>query len=112
MEECVANWIMAVLTLVIAFFTFLVWKVYERIAWLTGAIESHSDIMLRIEAKRGISSQPIKLIAWDPTIEAPPINRQHGDEIDITTIYVNLPLSQRKNKPTWWKRVRAALQFP
>ena len=48
MEGCVTDWIMAVLTLIIAFFTFLVWKVYDRIAWLTGAMGSHSEIMLRI----------------------------------------------------------------
>lgn len=99
------DWIIIVLTLVIAFFTYLVWKVYERIAWLTGAMESHSDIMLRIEAKRGVNGQPIKLVAWDPTIEAPPVKREHGEEINLNTIYVYLPLNQRKNKPTWWKRV-------
>ena len=107
-----ANWIMVVLTIVIAFFTYLVWKVYERIAWLTGAMETHSEIMLRIEAKRGINGQPIKLVAWDPTIEAPPIKREHGQEIDVNTIYVYLPLGQRKNKPMWWKRVKELLRFP
>lgn len=93
-----ASWLMVVLTLVIAFFTYLVWKVYDRIAWLTGALESHSEIMLRIEAKRGVNSQPIKLVAWDPTIESPPVKREHGQEIDVNTIYVYLPLSQRMNK--------------
>ena len=112
MEECVANWIMAFLTLIIAFFTYLVWKVYERIAWLTGAMETHSDIIMRIEAKKGINGNPIKLIAWDPTIAPPPIKRKHGEEIDVNTIYVYLPLSQRKNKPTWWQRARELLRFP
>ena len=102
---------MVVLTLVIAFFTYLVWKVYDRIAWLTGAMETHSEIMLRIEAKRGINGQPIKLVAWDPTIEAPPIKREHGQEIDVNTIYVYLPLGQRKNKPTWRERVKELLRF-
>lgn len=60
--------IMIVLTLVIAFFTYLVWKVYERIAWLTGAMESHSELMLRIEAKRGIEGQPIEILQWDPIV--------------------------------------------
>lgn len=106
------NWIMIGLTLIIAFFTYLVWKVYERIAWLTGAMESHSNIMLRIEAKRGISNQPIKLVWWDPTIEPPPVKGDHGQEIDLNTIYVYLPLSQRKNKPTWWVSVKELLRFP
>jgi len=36
------NWIMVVLTLIITFLTFLVLKVYLRIAWLTGSMETHS----------------------------------------------------------------------
>jgi len=113
MEGCVTDWIMVVLTLIIAFFTFLVWKVYDRIAWLTGAMESHSEIMLRIEARRGIKGKPIKLVAWDPTIEPPPnTKRKHRQKIDVKTIYVYLPLSQRKNKPSYWKRVKDLIKLP
>ncbi|MEJ1366540.1 MAG: hypothetical protein RPV21_08320 [Candidatus Sedimenticola sp. (ex Thyasira tokunagai)] len=108
-----ADWIIIVLTLVIAFFTFLVWKVYERIAWLTGAMESHSDLMLRLEAKRGIKDgEPIKLVWWDPTIEKPPVKHKHGKEIDLSTIYVYLPLNERKVKPTWSERVKQLFAFP
>lgn len=106
-----ANWMLVLLTLVIAFLTFLVWKVYERIAWLTGAMETHSEIMLQIEAKRGINGQPISLVAWDPTIEPPPIKREHAKVIDLSTIYVYLPLQQRKNKPTLCNRVKELLRF-
>ena len=81
------TWIMIVLTLVIAFFTFLVWKVYERIAWLTGSMETYSQCMLRIEAQRGIDNRPIKVLWWDPTIESPPV-REHGQDDDVSTIYV------------------------
>ncbi len=42
----IANWIILLLTLVIAFFTFLFFLVYERIEWLTCAMESQSDFML------------------------------------------------------------------
>ena len=94
-----AQWILVCLTLVIAFFTFLVWKVYERIAWLTGAMETHSDLMLRIEALRGINDMPIKLVWWDPTIEKIPTKKEHGQEIDLSTIYMYLPLEMRRNKP-------------
>jgi len=107
-----ANGIMVFLTLIIAFFTYLVWKVYERIAWLTGAMETHSDLMLRIEASRGINGAPIKLLWWDPTIEPPPVKREHGQEIDLSTIYIYLPLSNRRNRPTWWKRAKEVLRFP
>ncbi|MBN1625816.1 MAG: hypothetical protein JW944_04765 [Deltaproteobacteria bacterium] len=105
------NWFMVVLTLVIAILSYLIWKVYYQIEWLTGAMESHSEIMLRIEAKRGINGLPLKLIAWDPTIEPPPVKREHGQEIDFDTIYVYLPLSQRKNKPSWGKRIKELFQF-
>jgi hypothetical protein len=107
-----SNWIMVILTLIIAFFTYLVWKVYERIAWLTGAMETHSDLMLRIEARRGIDGTPIKLLWWDPTIEPPPVRREHGQEIDLSTIYIYLPLNQRQNRSPWWKRAKELLRFP
>jgi hypothetical protein len=99
---------MVALTLVIALFTYLVWRVYERIAWFTGAMESQSDIMMRIEARRGVKSRPIELVWWDPTIEAPPIAREHGARVDLRRIYVYLPPSMRKNNPSFWRRLRAA----
>lgn len=94
------NWIMAVFTVVIAIFTYLVWKVYQKIAWLTGAMESHSEINLRLLAK----AQNVKVINWDPTIELPPSTKEHGKEAILETIYVYLPLKQRKHKPSWWAR--------
>jgi hypothetical protein len=39
----------AVFTCVIAVFTFLVWRTYERMAFFTGAMESHSELMLRLQ---------------------------------------------------------------
>lgn len=107
-----SNWIMIFLTVVIAFFTYLVWKVYERIAWLTGAMETHSDLMLRIEARRGIGGEPINLVWWDPTIESPPVKREHGKEIDLSTIYIYLPLNQRRHKPGWWAKAKELLRAP
>ncbi len=80
-----AEWIMVVLTLVVVFLTLLVVKVYDRIAWLTGSMESHSDLMLRIEARRGINGEPVKLLWWDPTIEGVPTKKQHGQEVDLST---------------------------
>ena len=105
------NWIMIFLTLVIAFFTFLVWKVYERMAWLTGSMETHSDLMLRIEARRGIDNTPIKLVWWDPTIEPPRIKREHGSEVDLSVIHIYLPLGERKNRPTGWVRAKELFRF-
>jgi hypothetical protein len=103
-----AEWVTAGLTIVIAFFTFLVFRVYQRMAFLTGAIESHSNLMVRIEAKRGIDGKSIKAIWWDPTVEKTPI-RQHGQEDDLSTIYLFLPQEQRKYRPTAWQRLKTLL---
>jgi len=51
----------------------------------------------------------IKLVWWDPTIEPPPMKREHGQEIDLNTIYVYLPWDQRRNKRTWRMRVKDLL---
>jgi len=89
-----------ILTVGICYLTYLIYKVYTRIEWLTGAMETHSATMLLIEAARGTNGRPIKTVAWDPTIKAPPIKRVHGEEFSIDTIYIYLPPDQRKNKPT------------
>jgi hypothetical protein len=108
----VAAWITVIATLVIAFLTFLVWKVYERMAWLTGAMETHSDLMLRIEAQRGINGEPIKLVWWDPTIGKTPTKKEHGQRIDLSTIYVYLPLEMRQNKRTFRDKLKALFSLP
>jgi len=107
-----ATLIMILLTAIIAAFTFLVWKVYERIASLTGAMESHSDLMLRIEAKRGINGAPIRLVWWDPTLESPPVKREHGQEIDLDTIYCYLPPSERRLQEPWQTKVKELFKLP
>lgn len=102
-----AEWIIVGLTLVIAFFTFLVLKIYDRIAWLTGAMETHSGLLLRIEAMRGITeNHPIDLIWWDPTIGKPPIIQEHGQKVEMRKVYVFLPPELRKNRASWKTRIK------
>lgn len=107
-----AAWVTVLLTLVITFLTFLVWKTYEQIAWFTGSMETHSDLMLRIEARRGINGEPIRLLWWDPTIENTPAEKKHGQEVDLSTIYIYLPLEMRRNKPTSRQRLKAFFSLP
>jgi len=96
---------MTLLTLLIAAFTMLVFLVYERIEWLTGAMETHSELMLRIEAKRGIKNgEPIDLVWWDPTIEERPAVAKHGEEVKLDRIYVYMPPELRQVRPTWRSR--------
>lgn len=102
-----AEWITVGLTLVIVFFTFQVWKIYAQMEWLTGAMESHSDLMLRIAARSGINGEPIKLVWWDPTIEKTPTKKEHSQEIDLSTIYIYLPLEMRRNKRSSRDKLKA-----
>ena len=75
----------AVFTVVIAVFTFLVWRTYERMARFTGAMESHSELMLRLRAKEC----GIKVIAWDQTVDVyPKARKAHGQEIALEPICV------------------------
>jgi len=100
------NDLLALLTAVIALFTYLVWRVYRRIEWLTGAMESHSAILLRLEAARSVSptGQPVKVIWWDPDIEPPPITPEHGKEAQVNEVYVYLPPRLRRNRQAWWRK--------
>jgi len=105
----ITDWIIAFLTLVIALFSILVWRVYRRLAWLTGAMESHSTLMLGIEAKRGVNNQPIKIIWWDPTIEEPPFTGEHGKEANLESIFMFMPPQYRKYKSSWFSRLKDSL---
>ena len=107
-----AEWVTVFLTLVIAVFTFLVWRVYERMAWLTGAMETHSDLQLRIEALRGIHGKPIRLVWWDTTFKDTPTKKEHGQEIDLSTIYISLPREMRRNNPTAMDNLKALFRLP
>lgn len=115
-----SNWVMVVLTsimvfftIVIAFFTFLVWKTYERIAWLTGAMESHSDLMLRIEARRGIKDgDPIRIVWWDPTLGESVPKKEHGKDVDLSTIHIFLPVEMRRKQKTTKQKLKELLTLP
>ena len=107
-----ATWITVIFTGFIVIFTYLVWKVYERMAWLTGAMATHSNLMLRIEALRGINHEPIKLIWWDFSIGDPPRKDEHGQEVDVSTVYIGLPLKKRKNRKKTWAKLKELFSLP
>ena len=73
----------------------------ERLAWFTGAMESHSELMMRIEAARGIKDKPIPVIWWNPEPgDREPFHtpHEHKEEAELTQIKLKVPLSQRKDK--------------
>ena len=78
-------------TVVIAILSLALWRSSKRVEWLTGALETHSDIQLAIAAKRA----EIELIWWDPTVELVPSVRKHGEQRDLSRIYTYLPPSER-----------------
>jgi hypothetical protein len=98
--------ILIVLTAIIAFFTYLVWLVYSRIAWLTGAMESHSTLLVRIEAARGIDDKPIEVVWWDPTIEPFPFKGAHGQVATLDRIYAGMPVKYRQIQRGIWRRLQ------
>ena len=55
----------------------------ERMTWLTGALESHSFLQLRLAAKK----EGIPLVWWDKTIEPWPHKGEHGEPADLETIH-------------------------
>lgn len=72
----------------------------ERSNWLMGAMESHSTMMMRLEAKK----QGIPVIWWDPTDNETgeqywPVYdaAKHGEEAIIEKIYTGIPLRLRKS---------------
>lgn len=106
------DWLMVCLTFVIAVFTILVWRVYARIALFTGAMESHSTMMLRIEAKKN----GIPVTWWDPTLNGPctkswpQLQGEHGKEAVLEQIYIGVPVERRKYQPTCCCAIRAAVR--
>jgi hypothetical protein len=79
----------------IVYFAWASWHVASRLAWLTGAMESHSDIMTRLEAQK----QKIPMVWWDPTAEMfPDDGVAHGKECRINKIAVGLPTHLRKHQ--------------
>jgi hypothetical protein len=108
----ITDWLLVLLTLVVAVLTYLVWKVYERIAWLTGAMESHSSLMLRIEALRGINGKPVELVWWDPTIEPPPTVMEHGKPVEVNRIHVYVPPRFRRKQVSLGERLRELFRLP
>jgi hypothetical protein len=65
--------------------------------WLNGALASHSQVMVRLEAER----RGKKVLWWDPTHEGPekkrpPVSSAHGETAVVDTVYAYVPLEERR----------------
>ena len=78
-------------TAIIAILSYRLWRSSKRVEWLTGALESHSEIQLAIAAK----GAGMEVIWWDPTLEKVPSVRKHGEQRDLSRVYTFLPLRER-----------------
>lgn len=94
----ITNTITAISSVVIAVFTFLVWKVYRRLTWFTGAMERHSDQQRRMVAKQ----QKIPIVLWDKTIHDWPEDGDHGQRDQVKYIAVGVAPGRRRYRG--WRR--------
>jgi len=89
--------LMVIISGLLLILSFFVWRINARVSWLTGAMESHSTMMLRIEAKLGVEKEPIKVIWWYPTMQKFPFSGEHGQEAKLNKIYLGIPPKYRSN---------------
>jgi len=88
-------------TLAIAFFAYQqssinkkIYELQDRLTWFTGAMESHSQIMLQLEAE----NYGKELIWWDPNYEKPPFPHKHGDKATVERVMIYIDPKYRVKK--------------
>jgi hypothetical protein len=84
-------------TIVTVAFAWLTLRIQKQVTWLTGALESHSTLQVRLQAER--ENKPV--VWWDPTFEGGckknwPEQPKHLDNALVKTVYVGLPPHLRK----------------
>lgn len=106
-DPSITDWLNGLVAFLLLFLNILVWRLSRRATWLTGALESHSTFMLRLEAKRGVDGKPIRVVWWDPNREKPLFTGAHGVEADLEQVYLYLPPEHRECNRGFWHRVWA-----
>ena len=97
------DWLMVIITFILGFFA---WRISAKIAWFTGSLDTHSELMLRIEAKRGINGEPIKVIWWNPLIKHFPFSGEHNTEAELSEIYLGIPPKFRGENQNCYSKVK------
>ena len=84
----VAEWGMVLFAGATAYYAYQSGKSSKRVEWLIGALESHSTIRLRMQAKR----DGLKVVAYDPASSRYPARvPQIGEEWNLETVYLAVP---------------------
>ena len=93
---------MVLLTVILAFLTYVNVRSGSRIEWFTGAMERHSDQMRQLTAKEA----GVKIIWWDKTLADGlfPFDGEHGKEVNLDIMYVGVPPEHRSKRPNKWRR--------
>ena len=98
----VMGWLNIVLTGIIATLTLLNFLIVQRLKWLTGAMERHSDQQRQLAARN--ADPPIKMVWWDKTIGGPfPHEGGHQDLIQLDRMYIGIPEIHRRYRG--WRRI-------
>lgn len=89
--------VISILALVVS--VIAVFHVRARANWIAGALETHSQIRLRMEA----AEKGLRVIWWDRTRHGkPPRECEHNTTADLAgVIYLMVPLRMRA--PFWWQ---------
>ena len=96
-----ASVLTVIFTGVIALFTYFLWRLERRMTVFTGAMETHSFLMLRLEAER----QKIKTVWWDKTVEPLPFDGRHKESAEVKEIKFAIPWVHRQHQPCWLVKV-------
>lgn len=105
--DVVHSVIEVIMAAAIVYFAWASWRVSTRLAWFTGAMESHSDIMMRLEAQK----QKIPMVWWDPTVEAFPRDGiAHGKPCHIKRLAIGMPEHLRQHEGSEGRRRKRELQ--
>ena len=92
------DWLLVIFNGLLVLFSLLLYRVNKRLTWITGAMESHSDLTSKMLAKR----EGIPVIWWDPTVQEWPRQPKHGDQYQGKVMLTYLPPKLRghpDNKP-------------
>ena len=86
--------IIAALTAAIAVFAFTGWRIADRVKWLTGAMERHSDQQRQITAKQA----GVEMVWWDKNQAEDgtfPHTGEHKQVHRLKRIYIGIPEHRR-----------------
>lgn len=84
----------------VVWLSYLIWQTYRKIEFLTGALETQSELMLRLTLKD--RHPDISVVWWDKSVEDFPFEGKHGQPFDLKTVRFGFPMKHRRFYSTWF----------